>query len=278
MRRKMLNYPVNRFNEKQVRRGLCVRRCVRMNRNVSMRSMVLAVCLILVLTAGMVSAAPVAQKFVFQGTLTNAADSPLTGTYAVTFRLYNVATGGTALASDTHAVTANKGVYTTTVNFPATRFEGQGLWVSTQRESDPEKLLRTILRPVPYALSLKPGAIISGKTLGSSYALNLKKTDLNGGGLAISTPGKWTYGISINSSGDESEGIHVVVMNKTSNGVGITQRGDSGNAIAVNTYGDSDEGLHVGTLGSASTGIHVQTSEPYKRDSHTDGRFPQPGR
>ena len=68
-----------------------------MGGNAHQKWMILAVLTLLGLTAGIVSAAPVAQNITYQGKLTNAAGSPLTGTYTFTFRLYNVPTGGTAL-------------------------------------------------------------------------------------------------------------------------------------------------------------------------------------
>ena len=48
-----------------------------------------------------------------QGKLTNASGVPLTGTFNVTFRLYEVETGGTALCTDVHAVTTTNGLFST---------------------------------------------------------------------------------------------------------------------------------------------------------------------
>ncbi|RLC57740.1 MAG: hypothetical protein DRI80_14635, partial [Chloroflexota bacterium] len=39
-----------------------------------------------------------------QGRLTDAGGNPLDGTYSLTFRLYDVSTGGTPLCSDTNSV------------------------------------------------------------------------------------------------------------------------------------------------------------------------------
>jgi hypothetical protein len=57
-----------------------------------------AVFVLVSLTVGVVSAAPVTKHITYQGMLTNAADSPLTGTYTVTFNQYHVSSGGSALA------------------------------------------------------------------------------------------------------------------------------------------------------------------------------------
>ncbi|RPI38920.1 MAG: hypothetical protein EHM53_07550, partial [Methanoregulaceae archaeon] len=61
------------------------------------------------LTAGIATAAPVTSSITYQGKLTNAAGGPLTGTYSVTFKLYDASTGGITLNTDTHSVTATNG-------------------------------------------------------------------------------------------------------------------------------------------------------------------------
>ena len=86
-----------------------------MSRNYSTHKVLLAVAVLVSLTAGIASAALVTQSITYQGKLTDAAGNPLTGTYSVTFRLYDVSSGGTALATDIHSVNASKGLFTTQI-------------------------------------------------------------------------------------------------------------------------------------------------------------------
>lgn len=244
----------------------------------------IAVSLVLVLAAGIVSAAPVTQSISFQGNLTNAAGTPLSGTYSVTFRLYNVATGGTALATDTHAVTAARGLYTTTLNFPARINNGQGLWVGVQRSPDPEKTPRSVLRPVPYALSLRPGAVVAGsgappvlklvKSVDRGEALNVTTSGDDSEGLIVSTSGYDSTAVQAYTSAYDTTGVEVFTMQDHSEGVIAHTAGDQSCAMSVQTDGrwspgmevltwkDGSNGVRIYTYGAGSEGVWAYTSGP----------------
>ena len=138
-----------------------------------------AVMALICLTAGIATAATVTQSITYQGKLTNAAGSPLTGTYSVTFKLYDASTGGTTLSTDTHSVTATNGLFTTpiAVTDPAV-VDGRALWLGIKVGADPEMTPRQEIRPVPYALSLKPGAVITGDA-GANPSLKVINTGAN---------------------------------------------------------------------------------------------------
>src|SRR5690606_7705930 len=89
-------------------------------------------------SASIVSGAIVTQGIPYQGILTDSSGNPLTGTYSVTFRLYDVATGGTALSTDTHSVTTTQGLFTTTLTFGPQYFDGRALWLGVKVGSDAE--------------------------------------------------------------------------------------------------------------------------------------------
>ncbi len=232
--------------------------------------------LILVLVAGIASAATVSPNISFSGNLTNAAGTPLTGTYTVTFRLYNVAGGGTALGIDTHAVTASKGQYTTWLTFPAGRFNGQALWVGVQRAPDAEKSPRAILYPAPFALGLRPGAVIAGP--GPAPAINLS----SGAGIALFASGKeggyftttqpgtlakklaavravtnknYNPGIDVLTSGFNSFGINISTTGAYSNGVESRTRGPYSNGFYARTEGNTSYGVNSLTTGANSIAV-----------------------
>lgn len=96
----------------------------------------------------------------YQGRLTDSSGNPLSGTYAMTFKIYESSSGGTALATDTHSVSATNGLFSTTITVDPGYFDGRALWLGITVGNDPEMTPRQALRPVPYALSLRPGAMI----------------------------------------------------------------------------------------------------------------------
>jgi len=125
----------------------------------------------------------------YQGRLTNPINGlPVpNGTYTMTFRLYVEPTGGTAIAVDSHPVTVTtNGLFRTYIGFEADSFNGQTLWVGVQVKSDPEMTPRHYLRPVPYALSLRPGAVISGAP-GGGQVNTLSLVNADGRGLNAQT-------------------------------------------------------------------------------------------
>ena len=64
------------------------------------------------MTGAAVLAASVTDSINYQGRLTDSSGSPLSGTYTMTFGLYDVSTGGTALDTDMHTVEVTDGLLT----------------------------------------------------------------------------------------------------------------------------------------------------------------------
>jgi len=109
-----------------------------------------------------------------QGRLTDASGNPVPdGNYSITARIYNVATGGTALCSDTDTVAVSNGLFYMDIDFctPAI-LNGQQLYLGIQVGSDAEMTPRKAIYPVPYAWSLRPGAIINN-TATSGHGLDV---------------------------------------------------------------------------------------------------------
>ncbi len=124
---------------------------------------------------GMTASAVTTSSINYQGRLTDTAGEPLSGTYNMIFGLYEVASGGSALATDSHSVDVNDGLFNTNIDFDQEHFDGRGLWLGITVGGE-EMTPRQELRPVPYALSLKLGANIMGA---SSVALQAESTHLN---------------------------------------------------------------------------------------------------
>jgi hypothetical protein len=96
-----------------------------------------------------------------QGLLTDADDNPLDGTYTVTFSLYEQESGGAAICSDTRVMTVTDGLFSDYMDGCYNDLHGQKVWLGVEVGSDGEMAERQVIYSVPYALGLRPGAVIS---------------------------------------------------------------------------------------------------------------------
>jgi hypothetical protein len=165
-------------------------------------------------------AGTVAEKISYQGRLTDAAGNPLDGTYTMRFRLYDAETGGTMLwDSGDQSVSVDEGLFNVKLDIDHSDFNGQGLWIEVQVGNETLSPRQEIL-PVPYALSLRPGAVISD-TMSyvqlnrsywfAKYGVYAKAAGIYGGagvyGESDSTFGEGVYGYASATSG-ETYGVY----------------------------------------------------------------------
>lgn len=122
--------------------------------------------------------------FPVQGRLTDASGNPLNGSFVITFSLYTVSTGGTALCDDTNTVTVNNGLFNSNIWGTCTSdvINGQQLYLGIQVGADAEMTPRQPIYNVPYAISLRPSAIISASVSGDAM-LHIENWGASGRGL-----------------------------------------------------------------------------------------------
>jgi len=228
----------------------------------------IAVVTLVCLTAGIATAAPVTHSITYQGKLTNAAGTPLTGTYTVTFKLYDASSGGTTLSTDTHSVTATNGLFTTPIAVTDPKvIDGRALWLGTKVGSDPEMTPRQEIRPVPYALSLRPGAVITGDA-GANPSLKVINTGANVAALIAGTTGTNSPALFASALGVSSPAVYA----SSPNDIGVygsgktgayftTSQGGAANAdrpaVNVTTTYDFNPGMEITTRGISSNGISI---------------------
>jgi hypothetical protein len=142
----------------------------------------LRACVVIVLFCSIVGAqstnstqSPVVPPLVkFSGVLTNANNTPLTGSVGVVFSLYKESEGGAALWVETQNVAPDKaGHYTvmlgsaTSEGLPASLFaSGEAHWLGVQAQGQTEQP-RTLLMSVPYALKALDAETVGGKPASS---------------------------------------------------------------------------------------------------------------
>lgn len=158
-------------------------------------------------------ASTMAQSIPVQGRLTTAAGTPLNGDIMITFRLYEVEIGGTAFCTDTHSVPVTNGLFSTVIQgCSSDAIYGQQIYLGIQVSSDSEMTPRQPIHPVPYALSLVPGAIINN--LWGGHGLEVKSN----------TSGYWGTALWVENTNSDIGGI----------GVWSTVAGDDASIIASN--------------------------------------------
>jgi hypothetical protein len=169
-----------------------------------------------------------------QGRLTAANGVPLSGTFTITFRLYSAVSGGVALCSDAKSVSVNNGLFSSEIGGNCQdQMNGQQLYLGIEVGSDGEMMPRQPIYAVPYAWSLRPGAVISS-SIGPGAILHLENWDPAGRGLhayAMGTAGA-TFGVIGASRSPAGYGGYFY-----NNGGGTGLRAESNTGAALSATG-----------------------------------------
>lgn len=121
----------------------------------------------------------------FQGRIEHQTNGAFTGPIAMRFALYSVATGGTAIWSESHPqVDVHVGVFKIDLGsitpFPSTTFDGGALWLGVTAASDPEMTPRLSVSANAYA---RVAADVRGPIRPSSVSIGTR--------TVIDSAGKW---------------------------------------------------------------------------------------
>ncbi|GEM_PF-4781185 len=140
--------------------------------------------------------------FLHQGFMVDKDDNPLQDTKNMTFRLYEVPTGGEALWQQSQEISFKDGVYTAelgeTEAFPENFFQYGNLYLGIQMEGDSEMSPRLILSSVPWAQWAKVAQSLSEDASLSHIAIK----DF---GEVIDKNGNWVGPAIAGSKGDKGD-------------------------------------------------------------------------
>lgn len=248
-----------------------------------------AVVAFLVLAAGAAGAIPallapgdpVAGTINYQGRLTDPDGLPLDGTFPMRFQVYNDPAAGVLLwDSGAVSVDVDNGLFNVGLAVQVTAFNGQGLWLRIQVNGEWLSPRQELL-PVPYALSLKPGAVIYSSSAGG-WLLKVQNTANPATGAAVwgeAATSMAVFGRSLNGigvSGYTADGYAVSGSDvgteqargyggyfTSQNGVGVygssfAERTAS-NMYAPGVYGRSANGVGVYGVGENSSGVRGES-------------------
>ncbi len=99
-----------------------------------------------------------------QGRLTDAAGNMLNGDYPIVANIYDALSGGTAVCSYDGTVSVSNGLFMINMLCWNQAITGQQLYLGVKVGDDPEMTPRQPINPVPYAITVYPGAVIKGDT------------------------------------------------------------------------------------------------------------------
>ena len=177
-------------------------------------------------------AATVSNKYSYQGVLKENGQ-PVTGSRDMTFRLCSDDDCTTQLDSVHKAsVQVTEGLFSVELKGDPYDFSGRGLWLEV--EVGGTSLGCQEIMPVPYALSLRPGAMIDSATSAARLA------------FCAGSLGEGDYRC-VGAYGEGDWGVH----GKSSGGFGV--RGESDGTAGTGVYG---EGPEYGVQGEGGIGVY----------------------
>lgn len=186
-------------------------------------------------------AATVGSRFSYQGVLKENG-SPVTGSRGMTFRLYSDAACTTQVGNSIvkNAVQVTDGLFTVDLGVTHSHFNGQGLWLEV--EVGGTQIGCQEILPAPYALSLRPGALILG---GASQVKLTARTGL--------VPPYMQAGVTASAEGTAANTDYYGVYGF---GIDAGVYGESDSGAGVHAKGQ-EYGVYAESTGLWSSGVHA---------------------
>jgi len=228
----------------------------------------------------------------YQGRLLDSGGNPVNGTQVMTFSLYTTPSGGSPLWSQAQSVTLDDGLFTAYLEVWPAHFNGQQLWLGVQLQGEAEMTPRQPILPAPYALSLRPGAVISGSraNVGALNVVNGDRSTSGGYGISAINYSQWAwrpaiYGENNGASAGiygRSDGWHGAVgWNVSDEWAGVYGRNNGGgrgvfgenvgagyggyftSTEGIGLFGGSSGGVGIGVLGRGTFGVQGESTDGF---------------
>jgi len=204
--------------------------------------------------------AQVPQLINYQGMLTDANDNPLSGSYSIQFKIYNSASGGSALWTELQTVSVVEGIFSvilgTSTSIPLTVFDGSDKYLSIKVDSDAEMSTRKRLVSVGYSFRAYDADKVDGKDA-SEFVQKVDNVtpnssgniDLVAAGTITITPDNTNHSITISATGGtggDDLGNHTATQNIKLNGHFLSNDG-------------GDEGISIDNSGNITASGYIRT-------------------
>jgi hypothetical protein len=209
---------------------------------------------------------PAGTAFTYQGLLKDSGVPLNSSGVQMRFELYDVASGGTALASVSATVPVTKGQFTTTLDFGAAAVSQDARWLQVavyKAETGWVNLTpRQRLTPAPQAVTAQQAAALNLPYVGGleldSDLFTLQGSGAEGGRtLVVEHTGNECTAINASASGTDSGAIQVTASG--TNGVGLyaSATGSGGNAIVGYTSTNAGHAGMFTSMGLSSIALQA---------------------
>lgn len=211
--------------------------------------------------------AAVASRISYQGMLKESG-APVTGNRNMGFRLHSNSTCTSKVGSDIvkNGVPVVDGLFTVTLDVPQSNFNGQALWLQVLVTG--VSLGCHEITATPYALSLRPGAVISDtltgpvlKLVNDPYAVGLRSL-VAGGTVDDLHPSGWLWGAAgefvgangvIGAASDYvNNGFGVIGIAQGTGGMGVRGQASATSGTTYGGYFDNHSTSGTGVYGQAT--------------------------
>jgi hypothetical protein len=208
----------------------------------------------------------VSTAFTYQGRLLGN-DTPVNGTCDFRFNLYDdvwLTPNLVAGPVDRGSVTVSDGYFSTSIDFGADAFTGEGrqlqILVRCPAGSGSYTTLSPMawLNPAPYAHSLRPGASISSDTAGQLGAVLYVEDTYSGALISAAFEGQSTQGTGVR--GETFSGYGVYGEATASSGTTYGVYGRNATYAGAGVYGESSYSSGTGVRGHSASGPGVDGS------------------
>ncbi|HAN04132.1 MAG TPA: hypothetical protein DCQ25_02525, partial [Elusimicrobia bacterium] len=194
---------------------------------------------VLLLLPAMASAAPLLINY--QGRLVDTAGNPLTGAQSILFSVYDAASAGSLLWSETQSVTPDNGIFSVSLGgvqtLPAAVFASDALYLEVKIGADAPLTPRTRLLSVPYALSAanlgSPSSVVTVST-----HIVVSASQLRLGNFASAPSASIGGGAMFYNTTDNQLYYHNGTTWNALAAGGISPWGRSGTTVSLNNVGD----------------------------------------
>ena len=156
----------------------------------TLKVLVLEIFSVLLLLPMLVGAAPALLNY--QGRLVDANGNPLSGTYSLTFRIYDTASAGTQIWTETQSLALDNGIFSASLGastaLAASVFASDNRYLEVQVGSDSPMTPRTRLLSVPYAIYAASAAYAVGSDIADGQVTNAKIVTMSASKLTGALP------------------------------------------------------------------------------------------
>ena len=224
--------------------------------------------------------------FIYQGRL-NSGGSPASGTYNLTFSLFNTNTTGVAIAGPVtnNSVIVTNGLFTALIDFGSGVFTGTTNWLEIGVETNGFNSFTTLtprqqVTPTPYAIYAENAKNLSG-TLSASQLTSIGNTNVGAAGNFFVGPSgnsmtsgsyntaNGAYALYYNTSGSDNTANGSQALVSNTSGSGNTANGAA--ALFSNTNGVDNTANGLQALQNNTSGSYNTANGAYALLSNTSG-------